>query len=252
MTLLDVAGLTKGYPKFTLSDVSFQVRAGQVMGLIGRNGAGKSTTIKCMLNLVHPDKGRVMIGGRVFSQEEAACKQILGLVLGGEGFYPRKTLRAVTAAARRLYPRWDESGYRRYLKEFQLDEDKTSAQLSQGMRVKYQLALALSHGAQMFILDEPTSGLDPVSRDELMEIFRALVQDGKRGILFSTHITDDLEKCADGVTYLREGRVEATGEKAEFLRQFSHLRREDGTPPATLDDVMVLTERQARHEITFL
>ena len=169
--------LCKTYPAFRLRDVSFAVEPGAIMGFIGRNGAGKSTTIKAMLNLVHPDGGRVTMFGRDFYADEPACKQQLGVVLGGVDFYPNRRLGVITDVTRRFYAGWDAEKYRHYLSLFALDETKKVSQLSSGMRVKYMLALALSHDARLLILDEPTSGLDPVSRDELMELFRAQLGD---------------------------------------------------------------------------
>lgn len=149
MNILEVEGLCKTYPAFALRDVSFAVEPGTIMGFIGRNGAGKSTTIKSMLNLVHPDSGRVTMFGQDFYANEPACKQQLGVVLGGVDFYPNKKLRSITNVTRTFYDRWDEDKYRHYLQLFALDETKKVSQLSSGMRVKYMLALALSHDARL-------------------------------------------------------------------------------------------------------
>ena len=143
MSILEVEGLCKTYPAFRLRDVSFSVEPGAIMGFIGRNGAGKSTTIKAMLNLVHPDGGCVTMFGRDFYADEPACKQQLGVVLGGVDFYPNKKLRSITNVTRTFYDCWDENKYRHYLQLFALDETKKVSQLSSGMRVKYMLALAL-------------------------------------------------------------------------------------------------------------
>ena len=143
------------------------------MGLIGKNGAGKSTTLKAVLNLVTPDGGSIQVLGRPFPAEELDCKRRLGVVLGGVGFYRHKRLRSITDVTRRFYPGWDQTAYTRYLEEFDVDESKRVRELSAGMRVKYQIAVALSHQAELLIFDEPTSGLDPVSRDELLTLFRA-------------------------------------------------------------------------------
>jgi ABC-2 type transport system ATP-binding protein len=187
------------------------------MGFIGRNGAGKTTTLKSILNLVHPDSGSVSVLGLEFRANELALKQEVGFMLGGFAYYPRTKVSRLTDTYRRFYDRWDEKAYRTYLAQFDLDETKTVEQLSSGMKVKYALALALSHGAKVLMLDEPTSGLDPVSRDEVLDIFRAIIEDGTRSILFSTQITSDLEKCADFVTYIAKGRVIASEEKDTFL-----------------------------------
>lgn len=137
--------------------------------------------------------------GRDFRREETACKQEMGIVLGGIDFYMYKKLAAITDVTRRFYPQWDEEAYRRYCRLFDLDESKRVNQLSSGMRVKYLIALALSHQARLLILDEPTSGLDPVARDELLALFRRVVKNGERSVLFSTHITSDLDSCADDI-----------------------------------------------------
>ena len=247
MNALTVEGLTKTYPSFTLDHVSFTLKKGHIMGLIGKNGAGKSTTLKSILNLVSPDAGKIELLGMPFPARETDCKQKTGVVLGGIDFYRQKRLETITAATRRFYRDWDQAAYERYLNEFSLDSRKKVEELSAGMRVKYLIALALSHGAELFLFDEPTSGLDPVSRDELLELFQALAADGTRSILFSTHITSDLEKCADDITYIKDGKVLASDEKSAFLRSFQHLRTPGDTAPLTLEDIMVRTERREFH-----
>ena len=247
MNALRIENLTKTYPQFTLHEVSFTLAQGRIMGLIGKNGAGKSTTLKSILNLVSPDGGTIEILGRPCPEQELECKQKLGVVLGGIDFYLNSRLSAITDVTRRFYRDWDDRAYRRYLEEFDLDPAKRVQELSAGMRVKYLVALALSHHAELFIFDEPTSGLDPVSRDELLTLFQALVADGKRSILFSTHITSDLEKCADDITYIKDGRILASAEKTAFLQSFQHLRTSEDTAPLTLEDIMVRTERREFH-----
>lgn len=250
MNMLEVRNLCKRYPAFTLQDVSFDIPQGAVMGLIGRNGAGKSTTLKSLLGLVHPDGGEVRFFGKAFAENEQYCKEKLGVVLGGIDFYQKKKVKTITDVTRRFYAAWDEEKYRHYLQLFGIDEEKRVDQLSSGMKVKYLIVLALSHNAELLILDEPTSGLDPVSRDDLTELFRALVADGKRSILFSTHITTDLDKCATHITYIRDGKVEASGEKAAFMASFDHLRQEGEV--LTLEDIMVRTERRGYDESAFV
>ena len=204
--VLEIRGLCKDYPAFHLKDVSFSLERGRIMGFIGRNGAGKTTTLKSALNIVHPSAGELRYFGLNFAENELEIKRRIAFVSGGANYYPNKKLSAITAVTRSFYERWDENAYRRYLQLFALDESKTPKALSAGMQVKYALALALSHGAELLILDEPTSGLDPVSRDELVDVFLALADEGV-SILFSTHITDDLDKCADDVTYIRDGEI---------------------------------------------
>lgn len=205
-TVLELRGLCKEYPAFRLRDVGFSLSRGRIMGFIGRNGAGKTTTLKSMLNIVHPSAGEVRFFGLDFPAHEQEIKRRIAFVSGGANYYPHKKLSAITAVTRSFYDNWDEAAYRRYLKLFALDESKTPKALSAGMQVKYALALALSHWAELLILDEPTSGLDPVSRDELCDVFLTLADEGV-SILFSTHITEDLDKCADDVTYIRNGEI---------------------------------------------
>ena len=237
MNVLTVKGLCKSYPSFTLKEVSFALPQGTVMGFVGRNGAGKSTTLKSVLGLVHPDKGQVTFMEQDVAQNEQYMKENIGVVLGGIDFYAQKKIKTITDVTRRFYPNWEEEKYRHYLSLFGIDETKRVRELSDGMRVKYLIALALSHQAKLLILDEPTSGLDPVSRDELTELFRAIVADGSRSILFSTHITSDLEKCADHITFIKDGEIFYTGAKADFLTEYAHL----GT---TLEEIIVAAERR--------
>ena len=231
MDLLTVEGLSKAYPSFKLDDISFSLPAGYIMGFIGRNGAGKTTTIKAMLNLVRADAGRVTVLGRDYLANELALKPYIGLQLGQVTYYPRTACARITGVYRRFFDTWDEAAYRGYLKRFDLDETKKVDQLSAGMKVKYALALALSHQARLLILDEPTSGLDPISREDLLDLFREVIEDGQRSILFSTQITSDLDKCADYITYIRGGQMVASAERDAFLESYLLVKgRKDQLP----------------------
>lgn len=237
MNVLEVRELRKTYPAFTLKDVSLDVPQGTIVGFIGRNGAGKSTTLKSILGLVHPDGGTVRAFGLDYAANEAAIRRRIGVVLGGIDFYPKKKVGVITDVTRRFYSNWDEDKYRHYLELFAIDESKRVDQLSSGMKVKYMIALALSHSAELLILDEPTSGLDPVSRDELVELFRRIVADGSRSILFSTHITSDLEKCASHIAFIKDGEMLYDGGVEDFKARF----RDKGE---TLEDIIVAVERR--------
>ena len=241
MNVLEVRDLHKTYPAFALKGISLDVPQGAIVGFIGRNGAGKSTTLKSVLGLVHPDGGTVRVFGMDYAANEAAIRQRLGVVLGGIDFYPKKKLRIITDVTRRFYGNWDEEKYRHYLELFAIDEDKRVDQLSSGMKVKYMIALALSHNAELLLLDEPTSGLDPVSRDELVELFRRIVAGGSRSILFSTHITSDLEKCASHIAFIKDGELLFDGSAADFRAHF----RDKGE---TLEEIIVAIERRALDE----
>lgn len=246
--LLQVEHLSKQYPGFTLQDISFSVKPGRIMGLIGKNGAGKSTTLKSILNMVRPESGTVTMLGKDFYANEKECKQDIGVVFGGIDFYPLKKLSAITAVTRRFYKDWDQERYNDYLRQFSLDENKQLRSLSNGMKVKYLLALALSHHATLYLLDEPTSGLDPVSRDEILHIFTRIVKDGKRSVLFSTHITSDLDRCADDITYIQNGKVLQSADKDTFLHSFEHLKTVEDTNPLTLEEIMLRTEGRTLDE----
>lgn len=224
MEILSVQNLNKSYEKFRLKGVSFKLDKGYIMGFIGRNGAGKTTTLKTMLNLAHADSGNVTVLGNDFMENEFACKQKIGFMLGGITYYPKKKIKTVTGVVKRFYDEWDDQAYERYLKRFDLDPNKRIDQLSAGMKVKYGLALALSHNAQLLILDEPTSGLDPVSRDDLLELFQELIEDGEKSILFSTQITSDLDKCADYITYIKNGEIIASTDKDDFLGSYKIVK----------------------------
>ena len=216
---LCVQGLCKYYDGFRLEDVSFSLEKGAITGLIGRNGAGKTTTLSSILSLIHPSAGSIAFWGWTMKDHADEVKQKIGFVSAGMSYYTLKKLKAITKVCASFYPGWDENAYRQYMARFQLDENKTPAALSNGMKIKYALALALSHGAELLILDEPTSGLDPVSREELIEIFLRLRGEGKT-ILFSTHITSDLEKCANRILFIRRGRIFRDAPYHEFAASY--------------------------------
>ncbi len=220
MEILSVQNLSKHYPQFDLKGISFSLDQGYIMGFIGSNGAGKTTTLKSMLGLVQKDGGRVSMFGVDFDQHELEIKQEIGFMFGGVDYYAKTKIRTISAVVRRFYRNWDDAIYQQYMRRFALDENKRPSELSGGMRIKYSLVLALSHGARLLLLDEPTSGLDPVARDNLLELFQEFIEDGERSILFSTHITSDLEKCADFITYIENGRILESRTKDDLLQSY--------------------------------
>ena len=222
MSVLEVRKLRKKYPSFELKEISFSLEEGKITGFIGRNGAGKSTTLKSLFNYVHPDSGEIAFFGKSFLEHELEIKQEVGLVFGGINYYSKKKIKTITSINKHFYKDWDDSAYREYMKLFCLDENKTPSELSEGMKVKYALVLALSHNAKLLILDEPTSGLDPVSRDELLDVFINLCEKGIT-ILFSTHITSDLEKCADDIIYIKNGQILENGNMKDFVASYKIL-----------------------------
>ena len=239
MSICEVRNLCKDYPSFSLSDVSFTLESGTITGFIGRNGAGKTTTIKSMLNLIHPDSGAIRFFDSPLAGNESGIKKRIGYSTGTVSWYPRKKIRDIVDIVKRFYDTWDEAAYHKYLEMFSIDEMKTPLELSEGMKVKLNLTLALSHKAEILILDEPTSGLDPFSRNELLEIFTALKSEGV-AVFFSTHIISDIEKCADDILYISKGRIVAAMPKADFIRQFS-------TADESLEETMLRLEGGAIH-----
>ncbi len=220
MNVLKIKNLNKSYETFKLYNVNLEIKKGYIMGFIGENGAGKTTMLKTMLNIVKKDSGKVEIFGKNIDEHEIAIKQEIAFMSGDSQFYPKKKLSIITKTFKRFYENWDDEIYQKYLELFKLDENKKISELSQGMRIKYSIALALSHQAKFLILDEPTSGLDPVARDMLLDIFRNIIEDGEHTILFSTHITSDLEKCADYITFIKEGKIIGSDEKDAFLESY--------------------------------
>jgi ABC-2 type transport system ATP-binding protein len=227
---LSVRGLCKNYPEFQLKDLSFTLEAGKITGFIGRNGAGKTTTINSVLSLIHPDAGEVRFGGLLQEEHTREIMEKIGFVSAGMTYYTRKTLKTITGITKTFFPGWDNTAYRKHMESFGLSEDKTPAELSNGMKIKYALTLALSHGADLFILDEPTSGLDPISREELVEVFLRLRDLGKT-VFFSTHITSDLEKCADRILFLQKGELKADDSLSAFQAAYRILECSGSVPP---------------------
>ena len=242
MEILTVSGLCKSYPGFTLDNIGLKLETGRIMGLIGRNGAGKSTTIKSILGIVHPDKGSLQLKGIDIGELSAEKRQSIAYSWGGADFYGKKKIKDILAVTRSFYSNWDKALEEKYLKLFNIDTNKCPAELSQGMRVKLSLVMALSHHGELLILDEPTSGLDPVSRDELLEIFAYLKRQGA-AILFSTHITSDLDKCADDICYIREGKLIFSGSKDDLLQ----LARKENRG-SDLEEIMLSYEREVYRE----
>lgn len=222
--ILEVKGLCKTYPQFALRKVSFSLPAGAVMGFIGANGAGKTTTMKCILGATPHDGGAVSLFGEAFTGRERAPKGRIGVVLDLPFYVEEWKVFEVERALAPFYETWSREAFAASLRRFGLDPQKRVRELSRGMKVKLMLAAALSHGAQLLILDEPTSGLDPVARDELMDILRDFVSDEQHSILFSTHITSDLEKIADYITFLRMGEVLFTGETSALLESYRLIK----------------------------
>lgn len=222
--VLKIEKLNKKYPKFSLKDVSFEVKPGEIMGFIGRNGAGKTTTLKSIMNLIHYESGKISAFDLDMTEHELENKQRIGFALSELNYYPNKTIAQLVKVTKKFYKNFDEEIFEQVCKMFNLDMNKKLEELSSGMKVKYSVAIALSHKAELLILDEPTSGLDPVSRDEVLDIFRQIVKNKERAILFSTHITSDLDKCATNITYIHNGEILYTGTKKGFVDSYLFVK----------------------------
>jgi len=222
--ILEIQGLGKYFSEFELSDVTFSLEKGYVMGLIGPNGSGKTTTIKLIMNLLKKDRGEIKVFGLDHVKDEKEIKNKIGFVYDENHYYGVLTIEQMKKIVAPMYQYWDEHLFQKYLKEFDLNPKQKIDKLSKGMKTKFSLAMALSHQAELIILDEPTSGLDPVFRNELLEILYFLMQDENKAILFSTHITSDLERIADYITFINQGRVVFTSEKDQVLERFSLVK----------------------------
>ena len=204
---IEISGLCKSYGDFALDHIDLTLPGGSIMGLIGENGAGKTTTIKCILNLIRRDAGTIALMGYDNIAQEQQAKAEVGVVLDECFFHDTLRPRDLHAILSRVYKTWDRDLYGSYLKKFQLPEGKFIKEFSRGMKMKLSLAAALAHHPKLLILDEATAGLDPVVRDEILDEFLNFIQDEEHSILISSHITSDLEKVADYITYLHQGRV---------------------------------------------
>jgi ABC-2 type transport system ATP-binding protein len=224
--ILEVKSLCKKYKQgdFALEDVSFQLPYGYIMGLIGPNGAGKTTIIKLIMSLILKDSGEIKIFGKDNIQDGVEVRQRIGFVYDNPCFYDHLTLRQMKALLAPFYKQWDDDIFNRLIIDFELPLKQKIKTLSRGMRMKYALAIALSHHADLIIMDEPTSGLDPVFRRELLEILSNVMQDEKKSILFSTHITSDLERIADYITFIHKGKRVFTSSKDEVLENWGIVK----------------------------
>ena len=218
--MLEVTALSKTYTDFTLDNISFRLPEGFIMGLIGPNGSGKTTTIKSILNMVEPDSGSITVFGKDHIAQEQEIKRDIGVVFDNSYFVDEWSMTDVEKAYSLFYIGWNSETYWSMLSKFRIAKEKRVKELSKGMQMKLMLACTFSYDAKLLCLDEPTSGLDPVSRDELLEILSGYIEDGRHSVLFSTHITSDLEKIADYITYINLGKMIFTGSKEDFVEGY--------------------------------
>ncbi len=227
--VLEARNLRKEYPEFFLDDVSLSIQPGTIKGIIGPNGAGKTTTIKLLMNMIHPQAGEIEIFGLHFDHDEKAIKNRIGYVGEEQYFYLNKTVGWTGHFVSRYYERWDENLFDHFLMKFRLSRSKKTAELSRGMKVKLSFALALSHHPDLLILDEPTSGLDPLIRREIVDLLTDICREDNKSVLISSHITDDLARIADYITFMNEGRIILEAEKDELLANWKRIHFKSGT-----------------------
>lgn len=225
--MLSIRDLKKHYENFDIENVSFDIPKGAVVGLIGENGAGKSTVIKCILGAVHPDGGQILFDGKEIRETCRKDRQKIAFVFDNTGLPLELDLGMLDKVLCRIYDKWDTAKFRSLIREFSLPRDKMLKDFSKGMKMKAAIAVAFSYDSDVLILDEPTSGLDPVVRDEIIEMIYNYNQNGDRSVLLSSHITADLEKICDYIVYIHEGRIIFNEEKDELLNRYAIYSIED-------------------------
>ncbi|WP_019910889.1 ABC transporter ATP-binding protein [Paenibacillus sp. HW567] len=205
--VIHMNNLTKSFDRFELRDITLGIKEGYITGLIGPNGAGKTSLIKMMMSMIYPDQGEIELFGQNHLRHQAAIKERIGYVSDENIYYENLTVKQMKRVVAPFYSRWDEHTYQKYQELFKLPPGKKIKDLSKGMKIKFSLAVALSHHADLLIMDEPTSGLDPIFRRELLELLSEHIQDEKKSILFSTHNTTDLDRIADYIVFINDGRI---------------------------------------------
>jgi ABC-2 type transport system ATP-binding protein len=238
-----IQGLTKRYKDFTLDNISFRIPRGSITGFVGENGAGKTTTIKAMLALINSDGGEAYLLGCPSKSLTMKVKSELGVVFDGSSFHDNLTIENISLIMKNIYNNWDETMFQGYISRFQLPKSKIVKEFSRGMKMKLSIAVALSHHPKLLILDEATSGLDPMVRDEILDIFLEFIQDEEHTILLSSHIISDIEKIADYVTFIHQGKIIFCKSKDELIYQYGiiHCRKEE---VATIDRSYVVGVRE--------
>ncbi|MCY8490345.1 ABC transporter ATP-binding protein [Bacillus atrophaeus] len=222
--VIELKHVYKSFGDFQLKDISMTVKKGFITGFIGGNGVGKSTTIKLIMNLLQPDSGSISIFGLDHKEHEKEIKRRIGFVFGENIFYAHLTLAEMKEMIRPCYMNWDDSLFNHYVEIFELPLNKKIKSFSKGMMMKASLSIALSHHAELIIMDEPTSGLDPIFRREFLDILHNIMQDGKKTIFFSTHITTDLERIADYITFIHNGEHIFTKKSYQIQEEYAIVK----------------------------
>ena len=243
--VIELKNVSKDYGDFKLDNVSFSVPEGSVCGFIGQNGAGKTTTINLILDIIKRDSGEIKVFGENVSEKSAALRENIGVVFDEMGFHEFMTGRDINIMMKNIYKNWDEEAFFDFLKRFSLPAKKPCGKFSRGMRMKLQIAVALSHHAKLLVMDEPTSGLDPIVRNEMINIFREFVLNEDHSILLSSHITGDLEKIADEIVFIDGGKILLSGNKDEILEKHGILKCKKSELPMVSESLIVSFEESS-------
>lgn len=251
--ILELENITKSFSKsnFTLDNLSFALPYGNILGFVGENGAGKTTTIGCILNTIHKDSGTIRLFGKEMQDDDTALREKIGVVYDGDNFPGFWTAKQLSQVMSGFYTCWDHGLFEKYLEEFKLPYTQKIKHFSRGMSMKLAIAAALSHHPQLLILDEATSGLDPIMRDEMLDVFLDFVQEEDHSILLSSHITSDLEKVADYITFIHNGRLILTASKDDLIYRYAVLRCKESQFQA-LDPADVIAFRKRDFQIDVL
>ncbi|MBR6243007.1 MAG: ABC transporter ATP-binding protein [Ruminococcus sp.] len=237
--ILEISGLCKKYDDFELKDITFSLPKGYIMGFVGENGSGKTTTIRSILNMAKTDSGKISVFGLDSVNDSIAIKERIGVVFDSLYLAEHLNAKQIEKQLKPFYKDWNSDLFSEHIRRFGLPDNKKIGEFSKGMKMKFMIAIALSHKAELIILDEPTSGLDPVARDELLDILSEYIEDENRGVLFSTHITADVERIADYVTILHGGRVWFSGEKDELSESYAVIKGAEEDIPSALRDKLI-------------
>lgn len=250
--ILELQRVSKAFPKsnFKLDQVSFSLPYGAILGFVGENGAGKTTTIGCILNTISPDSGTVKLFGTEMQDADTEIREKIGVVYDGDNFPPSWNARQLAEVMEGIYRQWDNALFQKYLEKFHLPAAQKIKHYSRGMTMKLAIAAALSHHPQLLILDEATSGLDPIMRDEILDVFLDFVQDESHSIFLSSHITSDLEKIADYITFIHDGKLIMTASKNDLAYRYAVLRcRESQFRELDPNDMIVWRKRDLQIDV---
>lgn len=243
--VIEIKNVSKDYGDFKLDSISFNVPEGSVCGFIGQNGVGKTTTIKAVLDAINIDEGEIFVFGQNIKGNSAKLREDIGVVFDEMGFHEFMTGKDINIMMKNIYKNWDDNVFFDYLKKFSLPSKKPCGDFSRGMRMKLQIAVALSHKAKLLIMDEPTSGLDPIVRNEMVQIFREYVIEEDHSILLSSHITSDLEKISDEIVFINGGKIVLAGNKDEMLEKHGLLKCKKSELDSISQSLIVYAEEES-------